>query len=266
MHRACYVGMLVVAVASGAACRPKAKVNTKEGAFLPLLAQLAANPKAQKQASTKDDKQSSTFTYADSPGMKGLVMTVAKDRPAAWRIAFDSAGEKLSPYNFIPGWSPGAGPSTAPMPSEWFDIAEGPLKGSVVHLAGYIGSLGTPGNNATKAEVFSPGFFLSAAFASAEAKMAHWACESGRTGVKAIPVPTFLSQCKDAVSSKLLLPGSADFDVVGIEHEVNATSSCAYTWASSVTAKNAFGTEIGHKFTCNYTPKSGRVDVTVGGR
>lgn len=226
-----------------------AKPKPTQASYIPLLAQLAANPKAQKATSTKEDKLASTSTYADSPGIKALVMTVARDRPAGWRLTFESTKGELSPYDFAPGWLPGA-PTTASMPSEWFELQDGPLKGSVVHLPGYIGSLGTPGK-ATKAEVFSAPFFLGAAFAFQETGMLRWACETGRGGIKAIPIRDFATQCEDAVRTKL--PSASNFSS---NDSIRASAECEYAWPGEVDGKT---------FMCTFDPKKKRVEVHVAG-
>lgn len=254
---ACFAFLAVIASAS---CKPKPKPG--QGAYLPRLAQIIANPKSAGPSSTKDEKDAVTYTYPDAPGVQAVTMTVAKERAGAWRLTMQAPGtDTFAISNFAPRdvYPPG---SVELPKEEWFELGDGPLKGNVVHLPGFIGSIGTPGH-CTSAEIFSPQFFLTKAFAFKEPAMMRWACESGRAGIKAIAVREFLDQCEEAVRAKLLLPATADFHVVGIENQVLASAECDYAWKSSVDSKNGLGASVSHAFTCSYAPKKGHVEASI---
>ncbi len=144
------------------------------------------------------------------------------------------------------------------LPKDWTEITNGPLKGNVAHVAGYMDS-----GACLSAEVYSPDFFLTAAFAFQEQGMLRWACESGRASIKGpITVSDFLDRCKDAVRAKLAIPDSADFHYVGIAHQVLTAVDCAHAWRSDVESKNAFGVVLKHNFTCT-SNKLGGVEAAI---
>ncbi len=206
------------------------------------------------------DAVSARATFADGDGFRNLQLVAAKDRPKGWKLTYEAVGAKLSPFTFEA--HPDYGAMKGTTPTDWFQITSGPMKGSVAHLAGYIGSIGTPGDQCTKAEVFSPEFFLSAAFAFQEKEMMAWACETGAAGVKGTSVSAFLDQCKETARAKLSRPDTADFHYVGIAHEVLTALDCAHAWHSDVESKNAFNATLKHNFMC-VTNKKGGVEVSM---
>ncbi|MCL2777731.1 MAG: hypothetical protein FWD73_06975 [Polyangiaceae bacterium] len=171
--------------------------------FLATIAALPNNPKATAPTSTKTDKESNSTVYAypDGNGYKSLTLTTASERKGAWKLVVESKGSTITPYSFDPTWTPGAG--GASLPTDWFVIVGGPLKGAIVHLHGYIGSFVEPGDKATRAEIFSPPFLLSKAFNFQERQLMLWACDSGKGGVKApLPASDFIQQCRDGARAK----------------------------------------------------------------
>lgn len=245
--------LLLALVVLGCKAKPK---PPPPPAYVPTLAQIAASPKTQKPKTTTETKDASTFTFADGDGFKNLQLVAAKDHPKGWKLTFESVGAKVSPFTFEP--APDYGAMTVSTPTDWFQITGGPLKGSVAHLAGYMAS----SDQCTKAEVFSPDFFLSSAFAFQEKEMITWACESGTASVKGTSVSAFLDQCKDTARAKLSRPDTADFHSLGIAHEVLTAADCTHGWHSDVDSKNAFNATQKHNFSC-VTNKRGGVDVSM---
>lgn len=238
---------LVVVLLVGCKEAPK----PKQGAFVPVLAQLIANPLSQKPKSTRDEKDATTYSYDDVPklGIRHLEMVVAKDRPKAWRFTFESSGGPFSPYNF----GPADGVTTMSMPDGWDDIygPGAPLFGALVHIL-------TP----TTVEIVSPPFLLSPR--GNQPDMVAWACDSGRGGVKA-SLDDFRGQCRSLVKQHLTIPSTADFPILTAGSD-QVSKDCGRLWASTVESKNAFGVVLKHGFVCTYVPKTNRVDVSMSGK
>ncbi len=254
----------VLAVVLWCSCKPKppdpAEVAEYDRPFVPALAQIIANPKAQKPKTTKEDKVGGavyTFDAMPAIAVANVTLTTAKARPGATvaaptKLSFDSVGVKLTLRAFAKETTSALVYSTTmDMAEGWLDVREGPLKGSIVHLDA----------SGMSAQIYSPSFLLSAASSDAEVPMQEWACSSGKGGVVSISPSTFTGQCKDLVRSKLLLPESADFHWLGIDHEVSTTRDCGHFWHSDVKSKNAFGVEITHSFSCTYDAKKNVVEM-----
>lgn len=229
-------------------CKLKPKEEAKAAPYLPLLAQISASPKTQKPTSIKEEKAATVYAFADPPGMgiSKIDLLVSKERPNAWRMSFASSTKIVLPI-FDPTQSRGRGSP----PTDWFDIAAGPLKGQVVYLPGYIA-----GQSVMAAEIFSPAYFLTDNFAFRDRQMMEWACESGAANVPS-PMATseFITACKAAVSAKLSRPDTADFHYLGIATQVLIAKDCMHAWKSDVTSENALNAKQKHDFSCVQTKK-----------
>lgn len=209
------IGLLGVAVVV-VGC--KAKPAQQQGSFVPMLAQLAANPAAARPVSSKSDGPATSYTYADQADVKKLTMLVAKDRPNAWRMTMESPGPVFSYFTFDPNPQYGAMGS---MPSDWSEITTGPLKGNVMHLPNYINSAST----CRSAEIFSPAFFVSKSFAFQDVEMIKWACDTSAGGMKpALTSGQFEKKCAEVARKK-----SPGVSTSGGEVRA-APADCVHAW------------------------------------
>jgi hypothetical protein len=224
--------LVCIAFAAMVLASKRKEPEHKPSPSLAALGQLAQNDKSLPPTATKPSADGTVETYADVTGLRNIVRSSAKDRPGAWKISVDALpNETFTPWTFAPGWSPGAELTPAPpgavgLPADWFELTDGPMKGAVVHLPGYI-----HGMQCHSAHLYSASYVGSKAYTAQEGndpEVLQWACDTGRSGVKApLMTEAFKDRCREAVKAK---GGAITLTNSG---SVMTAGDCTHAWMGS---------------------------------